>query len=52
MTDRPVQDTAFEADRAKHLAQETFDIGAAAILGLRRRVGESFARAVMRAKVI
>ena len=52
MTDRSVQDTAFEADRAKHLAQETFDIDPAAFLGLRRRVGELFARAVMRAEVV
>lgn len=46
MTTRPVQDTAFEAERAIRLAQETFDIESAAVLGLKPRVGESFARAV------
>jgi arabinose-5-phosphate isomerase len=36
----------FDADRALRLAQETFDIEAAAVLGLRARTGSSFARAV------
>ncbi len=46
MTDRPVQDTALGTERAIHLAQDTFDIEAAAILGLKQRVGAPFARAV------
>jgi len=37
---------AFDAARALRLAQETFDIEAAAVQGLKRRTGESFARAV------
>jgi len=40
------QDTPFDAARALRLAQETFDIEAAAILGLKARTGEGFARAV------
>jgi arabinose-5-phosphate isomerase len=36
----------FDPDRALRLAQETFDIEAAAVLGLKARTGESFARAV------
>ena len=46
MTDRPVQDNAVRAARALSLAQETFDIEAAAILGLKRRLGESFSYSV------
>ena len=42
MSDRPVQDTAFGAEKAIRLAQETFDIEAAAILGLKPRLGDSF----------
>ncbi|MBX3585423.1 MAG: KpsF/GutQ family sugar-phosphate isomerase [Ramlibacter sp.] len=38
----------FDADRALRLAQETFDIEAAAVLGLKARTGEAFARAVQR----
>jgi arabinose-5-phosphate isomerase len=38
--------TAFDADRALRLARDTFEIEAAAVLGLRARVGDSFARAV------
>jgi arabinose-5-phosphate isomerase len=38
--------TAFDRDRALRLAQETFDIEAAAVLGLKARTGEAFARAV------
>ncbi|HYF42918.1 MAG TPA: KpsF/GutQ family sugar-phosphate isomerase [Ramlibacter sp.] len=37
---------AFDAARALRLAQETFDIEAAAVQGLKSRTGESFARAV------
>ena len=36
----------FDPDRALRLAQETFDIEAAAVLGLKARTGEAFARAV------
>ena len=38
--------TAIDRERALRLAQETFDIEAAAVLGLKQRTGESFARAV------
>ena len=38
--------SAFDAARALRLAQETFEIEAEAVLGLRARTGESFARAV------
>ena len=41
-----MQDTALRADKAIHLAQDTFDIEAEAILGLKRRVGAAFALAV------
>ena len=37
---------SFDAAQALRLAQETFDIEAAAVLGLKARTGESFARAV------
>ncbi|AEG94932.1 KpsF/GutQ family sugar-phosphate isomerase [Ramlibacter tataouinensis] len=37
---------AFDAARALALAQETFDIEAAAVLGLKARTGAAFARAV------
>ena len=37
---------SFDAAQAIRLAQETFDIEAAAVLGLKARIGESFARAV------
>ena len=43
---RPAQDNSFDAAQALRLAQETFDIEAAAVLGLKARTGESFARAV------
>lgn len=36
----------FDPDRALRLAQETFDIEAAAVQGLKARTGEAFARAV------
>jgi len=39
-------DKATRAQRAIGLAQETFDIEAAAIMGLKRRVGDTFAQAV------
>ncbi len=38
--------TAFDSARALRLAQETFDIEAAAVAGLRARTGEAFGRAV------
>jgi len=40
------QDKDFDAAQALRLAQETFDIEAAAVLGLKARTGEAFARAV------
>ncbi|MBL0421265.1 KpsF/GutQ family sugar-phosphate isomerase [Ramlibacter sp. AW1] len=39
-------DLPFDPQRALLLAQETFDIEAAAVLGLKHRTGESFARTV------
>ena len=45
MTDRPVQD-AIAATKALRLARQTFDIEAAAILGLKQRLGASFAHTV------
>jgi arabinose-5-phosphate isomerase len=41
-----VQQPESKAERAIALARETFDIEAAAVLGLKHRVGPSFARAV------
>jgi arabinose-5-phosphate isomerase len=41
-----VSGEGFDASQALRLAQETFDIEAAAVLGLKARTGESFARAV------
>jgi len=46
MTAHVLQGSAAAAQRAIRLAQETFDIEAAAVLGLKSRVGESFAQAV------
>jgi arabinose-5-phosphate isomerase len=46
MTARQVQEKAFDAAQALRLAQETFEIEAAAVLGLKARTGEAFARAV------
>lgn len=43
---RPHSPAPFDAAQALRLAQETFDIEAAAVLGLKQRVNESFARAV------
>ncbi len=39
-------DAGFDAARALRLAHETFDIESAAVLDLKRRTGEAFARAV------
>jgi arabinose-5-phosphate isomerase len=39
-------DSGFDRARALRLAQETFEIEAAAVLGLKARTGEAFARAV------
>lgn len=46
MTDTAQRSNASAADRAIALAHETFDIEAAAVLGLKNRVGPSFAQAV------
>ncbi len=48
MVPRPVHDKPFDPAQALRLAQETFDIEAAAILGLKERTGQAFARAVER----
>ncbi|WP_427914208.1 KpsF/GutQ family sugar-phosphate isomerase [Ramlibacter sp. MMS24-I3-19] len=42
----PASSQPFDAAQALRLAQETFDIEAAAVLGLKARTGEAFARAV------
>ena len=46
MSETPVRDFDFVAEKAIGLARETFDIEAAAVLGLKQRVGQSFAQAV------
>ena len=46
MIDHATRHTASSAQRAIALAHETFDIEAAAVLGLKNRVGPSFAQAV------
>ena len=46
MTDLATRYPGFSAQRAIALAQETFDIEAAAVLGLKSRVGAPFAQAV------
>ena len=46
MTSQLTQDAAFDAEQAIRLAQETLDIEAAAVLGLKQRLGHSFAQAV------
>jgi len=46
MTPAPAALPPFDADQALRLARETFDIEAAAILGLKTRVGDAFANAV------
>ena len=57
MAVRQLKDTAFDAAQALRLAQETFDIEAAAILGLKGRINGDFTRAVelvldMRGRVV
>ncbi len=42
----PPPGASFDADRALQLARQTFDIEAQALLGLKARCGDSFARAV------
>jgi arabinose-5-phosphate isomerase len=46
MTSQLTQNTAFDAEQAIRLAQETLDIEAAAVLGLKQRLRHSFAQAV------
>lgn len=46
MTRPPIQAPAFQAEQALRLARETLDIEAAAVLGLKQRLGHSFAQAV------
>jgi len=46
MTSQKTQDPPFDADRAQQLARDTLEIEAAAVLGLKWRVGEAFAKAV------
>jgi len=46
MTPAPAALSPFDADQALRLARETFDIEAAAVLGLKTRVGASFTQAV------
>lgn len=46
MTAQKPQDSPFDADRAQQLARDTLEIEAAAVLGLKQRVGVTFAKAV------
>ena len=46
MTSAPATLPTFDAEQALRLARETFDIEAAAVLGLKSRVGEPFVQAV------
>lgn len=46
MSPIPAAGAGFDPDRALRLARETFDIEAAAVLGLKARTGDAFARAV------
>ena len=46
MTAHPAPQGSFDAQRALRLAHDTFDIEAAAVQGLKRRTGDTFARAV------
>jgi arabinose-5-phosphate isomerase len=46
MTDPSKRPAAYSAERAIALAHETFDIEAAAVLGLKGRIGPTFAQAV------
>src|SRR4029450_6105857 len=48
MAARQAQDKPYDAAQALRLALETFDIEAAAVLGLKTRTNEGFARAVER----
>lgn len=48
MTPPKIQDRPFDADKALQLARETLEIEAAAVLGLRQRIGNDFAKAVAR----
>lgn len=48
MTPPKIPDQPFDASAALRLAQETLEIEAAAVLGLRRRLGAAFAQAVAR----
>jgi arabinose-5-phosphate isomerase len=48
MTQRPEPTPLFDSAQVIRLARETFDIEAAAVLGLKSRIGDSFARAVER----
>ena len=45
VTPTPFDPVTFDAERALRLARDTFDIEAAALLGLKARQGEGFARA-------
>ena len=46
MTPQSKRPSAFAAEQAIRLARETLDIEAAAVLGLKRHLGTSFAQAV------
>lgn len=46
MTPLKIQDRPFDAGKALQLARDTFEIEAAAILGLQQRLGDAFAKAV------
>jgi arabinose-5-phosphate isomerase len=46
MTPRKIQDKSTQAEQVIRLAREALDIEAAAVLGLKHRIGESFAQAV------
>jgi arabinose-5-phosphate isomerase len=46
MSPPKIQNQPFDADKALQLARDTLEIEAAAVLGLRQRVGEAFAKAV------
>ncbi|PHM20165.1 MAG: arabinose-5-phosphate isomerase [Curvibacter sp. PD_MW3] len=48
MTPPKTPDRPFDADKALQLARETLEIEAAAVLGLRQRIGDAFAQAVAR----
>jgi len=46
MTTTPSSTTAFDAQRATQLAHDTLDIEAAAVLGLKRHLGPTFAKVI------